>query len=502
MLKKVWPAILLVVFVIQSLSFYDPDFWWHIKVGELIQNRGLPSLDPFSYTMPSFPVVSHEWTLDILLNFFYINNLYWLLAVLFSILALGAIFVSVATAQLSTKIPKPIKLFSLGIFILSGSVVIGYMGIRPQVLSWFFLASLLYFLYWVSVGQKLKYLFILPLGFLVWANIHGSFAAGLATLAIFIMGLVLRTRKLSLSWLTSFILSVGSTLLNPYGLGIWREVLSSVLDSDLRWRVQEWQPSLTSFNISFICFVAFSLAFIYKYHKKFLLEEKLLYIFFLLQALASTRHVPLLVIVTTPLLIKGGVFLHAQIKKSKVSLARLTLVAKGTLIVFCVIFIYSAIVSYYKFSRISPDRYYPVKAVEYLENNPMAGNIFSEYSWGGYLIWHLPGKEVFIDGRMPSWSNERALETESKNAMDDYVDLILGKLHHKKTFEKYNINTVLWPKEKIKDPSQTTSLFDKLQLRLGAGESYYFDLTSDLTKNAWQVIYEDEISIIYQKKVE
>jgi hypothetical protein len=46
---------------------------------------------------------------------------------------------------------------------------------------------------------------------------------------------------------------------------------------------------------------------------------------------------------------------------------------------------------------------YPYKAVEYLKNNPIEGNMFNEYNWGGFLIWQYPDKKVFIDGRMPSW---------------------------------------------------------------------------------------------------
>src|SRR5262245_8979608 len=31
-------------------GFYDPGALWHIKVGEIILDRGMPQTDPFSYT--------------------------------------------------------------------------------------------------------------------------------------------------------------------------------------------------------------------------------------------------------------------------------------------------------------------------------------------------------------------------------------------------------------------------------------------------------------------
>jgi len=46
------------------------------------------------------------------------------------------------------------------------------------------------------------------------------------------------------------------------------------------------------------------------------------------------------------------------------------------------------------------DEVYPRQAVEYLREHPVAGPMFNEYGWGGYLIWKLgPEHKVFIDGR-------------------------------------------------------------------------------------------------------
>jgi hypothetical protein len=44
-------------------------------------------------------------------------------------------------------------------------------------------------------------------------------------------------------------------------------------------------------------------------------------------------------------------------------------------------------------------RVYPVRAVEYLRQHPVAGPVFNTYGYGGYLIDKLPEQPVFVDGR-------------------------------------------------------------------------------------------------------
>ena len=39
----------------------DPDFWWHLRTGELIVTSGIPGTDPFSWTVQGTDWVTHEW---------------------------------------------------------------------------------------------------------------------------------------------------------------------------------------------------------------------------------------------------------------------------------------------------------------------------------------------------------------------------------------------------------------------------------------------------------
>lgn len=43
---------------------------------------------------------------------------------------------------------------------------------------------------------------------------------------------------------------------------------------------------------------------------------------------------------------------------------------------------------------------FPVEAVNWIEENPMQGNMFNQFRWGGYLLYRLwPSYLVFMDGQ-------------------------------------------------------------------------------------------------------
>src|SRR5689334_18720934 len=39
----------------------DPDFWWHLRVGQIVVDSGIPRHDSFSWTAGGNAWVAHEW---------------------------------------------------------------------------------------------------------------------------------------------------------------------------------------------------------------------------------------------------------------------------------------------------------------------------------------------------------------------------------------------------------------------------------------------------------
>lgn len=437
--KKIIFILIIFATLLLGTNFLDPDFGWHLRTGQLIIQSGIPKTDPFSYTMPTFDFVDHAWLSDsIIAKTFPLIGLQGL-SFVFALLALISLLVTTQKKYLN-------PFFLLAVITLASGI-----AVRPLVVSWVLFAVLLKIVLDDKWWNKLKYW--IPGFFLVWANLHGGFSAGL---------ILLLFRR---NWLV-FLLSLVTTLVNPYGLGLWKEVFSTMFDSSLRFTILEWLPSPLQFSPAWIMLTVISCFAIFRYWKKYTFAEKGIFFCFLLFSLSSLRNQPLFVLVSLPILFKGENFLKNDVGRN---LDRYTIAIR---IMWVISFVTGMITLFFCFKYINnlqEDNYYPKKAISYLKTNSPSGEVFSIYNWGGYLIWKFPEKKVFIDGRMPSWR-------EPINIFKFSDDIITGKIDYKPVFVQYNINTVLWPNTTQKDS------FVKM-----------------LEKDGWKEIYKDNIAVVYQK---
>lgn len=482
-----------IVFFFHNLTIIDPDFGFHIRMGELILGKGFPQKDPFSYTMSSYPVVDHEWLIDIFLAKTFPTLGFLGLSAIFSILTLLTIFL---------VMPRNAAKFFLMPFFLSSAILISFVGIRPQVLTWLFTAILLKILLDKKVWAKFR--FLIPLLFLLWANLHGGFVAGLAIYLITILIRSFQKRKVLSLDLLIFFTSIGITLINPYGIRLWGEVWNTVSDNQLRWNIIEWIPILFSINIPFLFFFSISSIFIIKQRKTIDLNILVLFTILSLLTFSSARYAPLWVLIALPQTSYSLEIFFNQIKNKSIALVRFNIFS-GFLLSFSLFFLIISVWSNYSvYKNFKQDTSYPTLAINFLKNYSSEGEVFAPYGWGGYLIWKYPQKKVFVDGRMPSWRFNPTNNFESKNAFKEYLDIDYKGGEFQKTFDKYNIKLVLWQKEVVFKPNIIQKIISHLSyafnnLFFQNKEKVAKSLISRLEEAGWKKIYEDETSIIYQQ---
>ena len=218
------------LFFIRGFLFLDPDFGWRLRIGKIILASGVPKTDPFSYTMPSFPYVDHAWLVSTAIGLIYPIGGMFILSIIFTLITILALL----TRTLAAK-DRNIEKYSLikgkawfitsPVFILSASIFLPYFLVRAQVITWLILAIVLNIILNRKIYEKFK--FFLPLIFVAWVNLHGGFISGLTSLFIVIVVKMLRSKKVDIKDLLVLFLSGVATLINPYGLGDWREVISS-----------------------------------------------------------------------------------------------------------------------------------------------------------------------------------------------------------------------------------------------------------------------------------
>jgi hypothetical protein len=499
--------VVFLIFLLKGSFSLDPDFGWRLKAGEIYINAGIPKTDPFTYTMPSYPWVDHAWlqsagiaaTLPII-GKVGLAALYTLLAILAVTLAFyrnEEVIIKKNLFLNKYSLSRDFGIFGSLVFLLSIYIIFIFYGVRVQVVSWLMLSILLKVIFDQKVWERWR--MFLPVFFILWANLHGSFALG-----ILVLFLVLIIRSVGMKSIDSenFVIAVVClfvTLANPYRIGVWREVWSSVSDSDLRWTIYEWMPALMMFNILVAFSIVLFTVFVWKHKEIYEPEEIILYFFFLISAITSRRHLPLWIIVALPLVIRAIHSFYLMISKIKNAKDRFRKAYKLTWFAILIVLGVQLLFDFRNVFYLKEENFYPKDAISYLRQNLPRAKIFSKYGWGGYLIWKIPEKKVFIDGRMPSWRWKDNPSSETGSALDDYNDLLAGDVDYKNIFAKYGINTLLW------SVSTPRTFFEELSSRLEnfmtifGWEKKDFDLLSQLEEDGWQKVYEDSTAIVYKK---
>jgi hypothetical protein len=256
-------------------------------------------------------------------------------------------------------------------------------------------------------------------------------------------------------------------------------------------------PAFFVANYDLFLLIPFSLIFIVSTRKHFSLFSLILYGTLLVSGFASARQIPFWLILAFPMTAQGIVYFLRDIKQipqADVNFAKVYRI--------CCIIIFGLVtwqvLTDLRAMNFDWEAGYPKNAVSYLQRHPSSGQIFSEYGWGGYLIWKLPAKKVFVDGRMPSWQSSNISSQESNDAFKEYQNILAEKIPFSEEMHKYHIDTVLVTSERLK----------KIQ---GASAEDFFDtlshqpLVSNLNFSKYmeragmKLVYKDANAAVYRR---
>jgi len=467
----------------------DPDVGWHLRTGEEIVNRGeVPKIDWYTHTYVDFPWIDHEWATDVTMYAIYSVGGPFLLSVISCLLVL-LIFLYLMPLAAGSKLPWQANLL-IGTV---GAIVSGFfVGVRPQILGMLGVVLVLVILRQIKLKPDSKIVFWLPILFLVWVNLHGSFVLGLGVVLIVLLMEWVKRRTLENvgeTWVAAekdtmtrealrrltivFPVSLVAVLINPYGYRIFEEVGRTMFDTYGTREINEWMaPDISEqYGIAFAIYLFFWLTVFFFRRGKIGLTQLTLSLLALLGALMSRRNIPIFVILTLPYLYQGGRDFFANFL---FPILRNRVVLIGLLVMAVVLIFFQG--DFWSTLRRSLDEQegfigndYPVAAVDELRENPISGNIFNEYNWGGYLIWRLPDVRVFTDGRTPHWREDGI------PLLREFQDTIQYQAQAPEILEKYDISYVLLSPER--------SLVNVLR-----------------EKEDWEEVYEDEVAVILKKR--
>jgi len=271
-----------------------------------------------------------------------------------------------------------------------------------------------------------------------------------------------------------------ATLINPYGINIWKDVWANPSISAAR--SAEWQPT-TMNNFSGYCFVVSVVlaGIILVYSKrKVAFTEALLLLVFLFSGFKAERMVLWWGIVSAPIL--AAHFCSIELVRQRISEKKKEGGSESEClplnIIFFIVLLITAI-SFLPWLRpyhpiksaknfINP-RIEPVEITNYIKKEGLKGNMYNDINWGSYLIWKLwPEYKVFADNR---------LHLVPEEIWKDCKDVHFGLGDWEKILNKYNISFVVLSKE------------DNKRMIEFIGDS-----------PGWKKVYEDEVGTIFVRK--
>lgn len=417
----------------------DSDTWWHLATGRWILAHGqIPSIDVFSYTQAGADWHIPGWPAQILLFGVYA------LAGDLGLSALAALVVVGAFAAVAAAAPGEQPFVRVVVLLFAAVVSSIYWAARPALFSLLFAA--LYVLLLKEPMSK-RALLGLPALMAVWANTHGGFAIGFILIALAAAGhglrwVIGRSKDDGRAIVRLALIGVASTAaacLNPYGAEMLAYPFKTAGLQALGLYIQEWQPLdlSTPLGMAFIGWLAVAALAALINWRRTDLPALALFAGTAVMALTASRHVPLAALTGVPVL-TAALSAMASRMRSLDGLGRragsptLNAIVLGAVAVLAVVrwLASSTPASLPIDSPMRP----PSAAVAAMTEQDLPGPIFNSYDFGGYLIWALPDRPTFVDGRTDLYPVE---------LFGDYVTIERGGADALAVLNRYGVRTAI-----------------------------------------------------------
>jgi hypothetical protein len=457
-------GIIVFVVLLTVTPLNDPDYFWHLKTGEYIAaHGGLPTGDVFSFTRAGQPWVLHEWLFEVGLYAAFAAGGERGVLLLTVALAMGALALAFTAARrVGGSAPAAWIAAVPGAAAFAAGI-----SARPQLVTYlcfaFTLSALLAFKY----AGRTRALFALPLVMVVWVNVHGAYAIGIALLLLFAacewLAWAARPvrdaeQKRRLVRLTQVVvLTMLASLVNPGVFERWLYPFQ-VLGMAVNEIIQEWQsPNFHNFGpkaylgLVLLLFVSS----IYAVRKPDLTELALPLIF-TVQGCISMRHVPLAALVLVPftaLALARGPLAASEAAVRGAAPVRWYLARRGVtgpdlgarefVLNWIVALVFAACFPAYM-HRLQPgsagqdgDAVTAKGAADFVAAQRIGGKLFNQYADGGYLIYRLaPQARVVVDGRADVYGDR---------FIKDYLDVYQGAADWQAKFERLGADLAVLP---------------------------------------------------------
>lgn len=531
LLSMGWPQLItclwfsLLFFYFGNVQIFYSDIWGHVSYGDwIIAHQSLPQFDPFLPFAEGVKSIDAAWLSQVI--FAKVNGT-------LGVRGLSHVF---ALTVFATHV-----LFWFAFYLKSGRVGVSTLAsfllvviassriaiIRPEIFGTLCVAILLVIMAWSEKYDTLKsglsrsdgssddnsdprqktplaLLFALYLGipvvFLGWANLHGSFVVGLAILGLQFLGRVIeigwRTRSLVQicsdpwvrRWLIVTELSVCAALVNPYQIDLFLNSLTFPRNPNLK-DVLEWEPlEFRDAEGIWFCFSWVIMLALYRRSQETIRTADVLRVGLLsLAVIIGVRMIGWFSVVFVYAMVPHlanvipGIRFEVHTSKTtgpeEIPFWR----KKSPVITACCLLI---LWFGFAFSNVATplfggtprdlDKVYskgtPRKLTEFLKTHPPQGQVWNPQWWGDWLVWDGPPE-------MNVFMTTNAVHLTPARVWKDYLGIARASRGWQSVSAKYEVATFIVHKEKqVKLDREVRKL------------------------KGFQVVYEDDLSLVVSRE--
>lgn len=526
MLSMGWPHLItccwfsFLFFYFGNVSIFYSDIWGHVAYGEwIITHQSLPHYDPFLSLAEGVRSIDAAWLSQVIFAKIYealgvrgISHIYALTVFATHVLFWFAFYLKSGRVGVST-----LASFLL-VVIASSRIAI----VRPEIFGTLCVAILLVIMAWAEKYDTLKsanlsdepqkqrsktpigLLFSLYLGipivFLGWANLHGSFVVGLAILGLQFLGRVIevawRTHSLIQvctdqwvrRWLIATELAVGAALINPYHIDLFLNSLTFPQNPNLK-DVVEWDKlRFQDAEGIWFCMSWVIMLVLYRRSNEWIRTADVLRVGLLsLAVIIGVRMIGWFSFVFVYAMVPHLTNVIPKIRfetqeKDSQKADKIPFWRKKSPVItaICVLILWFG----FAFSNIATPLFggtsrdlskiysagTPRKLTEFLKAHPPKGQVWNPQWWGDWLVWDGPPElNVFM--------TTNAVHLTPPRAWKDYLGIARANRGWETVSEKYDVSTFIVHKEKqVKLDREVRKL------------------------KGFQIVYEDDLSLVISRE--
>ena len=430
-------AVLILVAAVGLDALSDPDVWWHIRLGDwIIAHHQIPAGELFAYTAFGNPLVAHEWLSEVIFAALAAAGGLAIVTFVMGAVAWGGMFATLLRGRMRGAGPV---VLAVGLA-LGARVAEPVLGTRPQIFTFALVCWTLWIAesYLRSGGRRV---WLLPPLFLLWANLHAGFIAGIGFLAIVLAAEMIKQRwsfgavappKRIKGLAVALGASAVAACINPYGPSLF--VFAATTGATERLKgIIEWQSPnfsdpaewvLLALLLTFVALIVVTLA-RRELRGRFELRDVALAGAGAVLALTSVRNTAICVAVMVPpwMAMAADVVRGYEARRSRPRTAR----AAGTPLMGAVLIAAAVagvgVVGVRVHNNATPQGIaaaYPSCATAVLAKSPTTQRVFTAYGTGGYVIYRLwPHASVYEYGESISLGT---------GVFDEYVRIADGAI--------------------------------------------------------------------------